>query len=125
MNIINIDYSDADYKKKYLKYKSKYLNLKLNKQTGGSDKKSTLTVFKSATCPACINYMNDLSKDVEDIADKYNVKYKVWELTENKNEPPIQFEYVPTLALKVNGKHIKFEGSRSKEAIENFIKEHT
>ena len=58
------------YYKKYLMYKTKYLNLKYNQNGGGN--KINVILFKADWCGHCIKFKPNWKKISETYSNKYN-----------------------------------------------------
>lgn len=115
-----------EYKSKYEKYKTKYLELKnsiIINQTAGSNAKPELYLFKAEWCGHCENFKKDwdtLSKD-----SSLNKKINFITMDSDANKDTInewQVTGFPTLILK-NGKNkaIEYGGNRSIKDIKAFI----
>jgi len=114
-----------DYTEKYLKYKAKYISLKKLEQKlnmkGGGDKK-TLALFKAEWCGHCIGFKetwNQLKNENK------NINFITYDSEINKNEiKKYNIQGFPTIILLLNDKAIEYVGPRSRDAIEEFIKQY-
>lgn len=115
-----------DYKLKYEKYKAKYLALKnkLNiNQLGGSSEKPELYLFKAEWCGHCKNFKSDWEKLKENPNLKEKVNFITMDSDKNKKEiDEWKIMGFPTIILKKGDNAIEYDGSRSVNAIEQFIK---
>jgi len=72
----------TDYNSKYLKYKTKYLNLK-NNMVGGKPKKYTISLYKANWCGHCKTFLPTWNKVQQDVTNN-NVKFETIEYEDNK-----------------------------------------
>jgi len=115
------------YYLKYIKYKTKYLNISQKSnilQKGGKSNKDTeLYLFKAEWCGHCKNFMpiwDQISKDSE-LNNKIEfIKYDSDQHKKEINEWNIKG--FPTIILKKNDKAIEYNGPRKLENIKEFIK---
>ena len=119
-----------DYKLKYIKYKSKYLNL-LDNQLGGSlskqsnQSKPDVYLFKAEWCGHCKNFKPEWKKIMADNALSKKVNFITIDSEKNKNDiAKWQIKGFPTIILKKNDKLIEYDNHRTFEGIKNFINEH-
>ena len=116
-----------DYKLKYEKYKAKYLALKnkLNiSQLGGSSEKPELYLFKAEWCGHCKNFKPEWGKLKKNSKLKEKVNFITMDSDINQKEiNEWKIEGFPTIILKKGSNAIEYNGNRTVEEIENFIKE--
>jgi thiol-disulfide isomerase/thioredoxin len=111
-----------DYEQKYLKYKSKYLQLKnnLNFQTGGGDDKPIVSLFKSEQCGHCKNFKpnwNDLQTKHPDVA-----TYQTFDSQNNNLKfAANNINGVPTILKTYNNETTEYQGDRSVDDLVNWI----
>ena len=114
-----------DYKLKYEKYKTKYLELrnKLNlNQNGGSNEKSELYLFKAEWCGHCRNFKDEWKKLKKNSDLKNKVNFITMDSEINKKEiVDWNINGFPTIILKKGDTAIEYNGERSVSAIEDFI----
>lgn len=112
-----------DYKKKYLKYKSKYLELKQQaNQTGGSDVKKEVYLFKAEWCPHCTAFKPVWNKLQTALKGKYNFIT----VDADKDKAKIQewkIEGFPTIIKRVGNNAIEYSGPRDEVNVMKFITE--
>lgn len=120
-----------DYFQKYLKYKTKYLNLKNqeNKFTmsggGPSITKPTLYLFKSETCPYCIR-IKSLWEKLQNNSElqKKNIDFVTYDNILNKDKMNIfgAIKGYPTIMFQVDNNTVKeYQGKRDEQSIISFI----
>jgi len=117
-----------DYKLKYIKYKEKYLILKntINNQSGGSNVKHELYLFKAEWCDHCKNFKPDWEKLKNDKHLNNKVEFITMDSNENAKEiKEWQIEGFPTIILKKGDEAIEYKGSRSRNDIVKFINSNT
>jgi thiol-disulfide isomerase/thioredoxin len=115
-----------NYSEKYLKYKTKYLELKKlltnDVQTGGANDKN-LILFKAEWCGHCKNFLpewNELQKS--DLKNKVN--FITYDSDKNSNEiKQWKIDGYPTMYLQQGKNAIEYQGNRTKEEITKFINE--
>lgn len=121
--------ADEIYYEKYLKYKTKYLNLKLivpNKQlgAGNSNNKPIIYLFKSDTCGHCKSFMPTWESLVDELGSKY--KFTIIDANDSKNDE-ITKKYningVPTIIKSVKNQDFIFNGERDLESLKQFVTE--
>jgi len=115
-----------NYKLKYEKYKTKYLELKkiiaIN-QNGGSSKKPELYLFKAEWCGHCKNFKPEWNKLINNNNLKEKVNFITLDSDTNKKEfTEWKIEGFPTIILKKGDTSIEYNGERSVNNIEKFIK---
>jgi len=104
---------------KYLLYKKKYLQKKLN-MTGGSPK-NEIMLFKANWCGHCKSFLPIWQKIEKDPS--LNVNFTTFDSVENKREMQLyNIEGFPTIIYKVNDKLIEYTGSRDEKSVREFIK---
>jgi thiol-disulfide isomerase/thioredoxin len=110
-----------DYKDKYLKYKSKYVNLKNRlTQSGGSDNKSTIYLFKAEWCGHCKNFKSTWDA----LKNKYANQYNFITYDADKNSKEIKqwnIEGFPTIFKQTGNKAVEYVGSRDVDSMVNFL----
>ena len=111
-----------NYKQKYFKYKKKYLDLKNSKvQTGGSENKVNLILFKAEWCGHCQNFKptwESLQKNLN------NVNFVTYDADSNENEmQKYNVEGFPTIMLEKDQKLIEFNKERNIGNILEFVNE--
>jgi thiol-disulfide isomerase/thioredoxin len=121
-----------DYQEKYLKYKTKYLNLKSQEKsfdkiimTGGNNKeKATLYLFKAEWCPHCISFKPTWENLIKNFESKVN--FVMYDSEKNASEcKENKIEGYPTLILKTKSKAIEFVGHRDFNSVKEFIENET
>ena len=107
-----------DYYKKYLKYKSKYINLKSNMTGGGDVKNVTLMLFKAEWCGYCKQFLpiwNTIQKEAEY---KNLVTFKTYDSENDKqlvNDNNV--EGFPTLLIKTENNTREYKGQKDMEGM--------
>ena len=128
-NLIYLYMADEIYYKKYLKYKTKYLNLKLiisNKQLGGgnSNNKTIINLFKSDTCGHCKSFMPTWDSLIDELGSKYT--FTTIDVNDAKNDKitkKYNIDGVPTIIKSVKGIDFIFNGNRDLETLKQFVTE--
>jgi thioredoxin-like negative regulator of GroEL len=109
-----------DYKRKYLKYKNKYLLNKSIVMTGGESKQNELLLFKAEWCGHCKNFLPTWEKISNDTS--LNINFKTFDSDKNKKEiKDFDIQGFPTIMYKVDDKLIEYNGSRDEKSIKEFI----
>ena len=108
------------FEKKYLKYKTKYLNeLQKIKQKGGKSDKPKLIAFTAKWCGHCRNFMpiyNNLKNE------NSNIEFINYDSEINRDKiEQFKISGFPTLFLEHKNKLIEYEGDRSKTSILEFV----
>ena len=107
------------YFNKYLLYKKKYLQKKMNNMSGGSYQKE-LILFKADWCGHCKRFLpiwDKISKD-----SNLNVNFTTFDSDKHKKEiQNYNIEGFPTIIYKVNDKIIEYAGDRDEKSIRDFI----
>jgi thioredoxin-like negative regulator of GroEL len=110
-----------NYTEKYLKYKKKYLSLKLqalNMQGGGNEK--TMILFKADWCGHC----NEFKKTWEELQTQLNGKVK-FVTYDSEADTKVMNKYkvsgFPTLMLQKDDQMIKYKGMRNIDSLVKFI----
>ena len=106
------------YYEKYLKYKTKYLNLKAkHEMRGGNDK--TLILFKADWCGHC----NKFKPVWEKLQQTEKIKFVTYDADQHKNEvKSFQVQGFPTLLLKRGNEAIEYTGGRDLNSLKEFIR---
>lgn len=118
------------YKEKYLKYKTKYLNLKalldnnFNKnnfvQNGGASPNKTLVLIKADWCGHCQAFKQiweQLPSEIE------NINFKVLDSEQNKDIiQGYNIKGYPSIFLESEQGRTEFEGKRELSILKKFIK---
>ena len=117
-----------EYKLKYEKYKTKYLELKntidTNQLGGKTENKPELYLFKAEWCGHCKSFKDDWGTLSQNSHLKEKVNFVTYDSEQNKNAiNEWQVTGFPTLILKNGDKAIEYSGSRTVSAIEKFIKD--
>ena len=114
--------SDIQFKSKYLKYKSKYIDLKnsLNlNMTGGGDK-IDIMLFKADWCGHCKSFKSTWSQ----LENQFNKKFNFITYDNDVNKDVVEKMKVsgfPTIMFK-DGKEVQeYNGSRDFEALSNIL----
>jgi thiol-disulfide isomerase/thioredoxin len=119
-----IDSENKSYKNKYLKYKTKYLELKKLKggNNNNNNNKITITLFKADWCGHCQAF----KRTWENMNKKYNNKYNFIIMDSEKNKKEIKENNIkgfPTIVISNNETKVEYtERDRTEEKIINFIK---
>jgi protein disulfide-isomerase-like protein len=112
----------TDYQAKYLKYKSKYNQLKAQinlNQKGGSDMK-TMYLFKANWCGHCRNFTPTWEKLQSELSNK--VKFVTYDADKHKKEiKDYNINGFPTIMLQSKDKIIEYNGERHMEGLKEFI----
>jgi thiol-disulfide isomerase/thioredoxin len=129
-----------DYYQKYLKYKSKYLNLKkfLSEQSeqseqsgesvknmlrgGSSIEKTQVYLFKAEWCPHCKSFKSTWEK----LQKELNEKYEFITVDSDKDKKIIEkwgIKGFPTIIKKVGENAKEYVGPRDEESVKKFIEE--
>jgi len=108
------------YHEKYLKYKTKYLNLKnMSSQKGGGEK-TQIYLFKAEWCGHCKGF-----KPVwEKIKKEYESKYEFITIDSDKDKEKIEewkISGFPTIIKKNNNSAEEYVGPRDEESVVKFI----
>ena len=115
----------VDYTEKYLKYKTKYLELKKKidqeKQFGGNNKPELILV-KAEWCGHCKNFKDtwaNLQKTPELLK---KVNFTTLDADVNSNEiKQLQVSGYPTILIKKGDQYTEYTESRKFENIKNYI----
>jgi thioredoxin-like negative regulator of GroEL len=112
-----------DYKQKYLKYKSKYLELQkiaaTRQMTGGSDK-TEIYLFKAEWCPHCVAFKPVWNK----LQTALKGKYTFVTVDADKDKDKIKqwgIEGFPTIIKRVGNNAVEYNGPRDEVDLMNFI----
>lgn len=109
----------TNLKEKYIKYKNKYLQAKMNTQTGGSSQ-NELMLFKADWCGHCKTFLPTWEKISN--SSNLNVNFKTFDSEKNKKEmEQYSIQGFPTIMYKVGNKLIEYNGSRDENSIKEFI----
>ena len=116
------------YNDKYLKYKTKYLNLKKiasqnsNKYvlSGGASNKTEIYLFKAEWCGHCKAFKSTWEKIQQDLKSKYT--FITVDSDENKDQiQQWNIKGFPTIIKKTNDKAQEYIGSRDEQSVKEFI----
>ena len=102
--------------------------LVLNEQSFGfaiREFKYLLILFFDPECPHCKNFMPEYGKIADNLSKENFVFAKLNSVKYEKIANNYDLEAFPTLILLKKGEKVVFEGERSPEKIENFLKENT
>jgi len=116
----------SDYHKLYLKYKSKYMQLKLQNMKGGNgNNMNTLFLFKADWCGHCRGFKPTWEKLQNDMSDKIN--FVTYDADKNKDKiNEYKIDGFPTLVLKTkDNKAVEYVGSRDLDALKEFINQYS
>ena len=110
-----------DYKTKYLKYKTKYINLKKSMDmSGGGNDKIKIILFKADWCGHCKNF----KPTWEAISKQYNNKFEFITYDADKQREKFE-EYkvdaFPTIILNNGNNKMQYEGDRTFDEFNNFL----
>ena len=114
------------YYQKYIKYKTKYNNLKTNTQIGGKIQKTDIYFFKANWCGHCKNFTPIWDALEKDLSDKYT--FNTIDVDDKKNEEILEkykkyIEGYPTIIKKVGNDINLFNGERNVTNVREFITE--
>jgi thiol-disulfide isomerase/thioredoxin len=120
------------YYQKYIKYKTKYNNLKTNTQMGGSTQKEENTqktdiyFFKANWCGHCKNFSPIWEALESELGTKYN--FNTIDVDDIKNEKILEkykkyIQGYPTIIKKVGDTINLFNGERNVNNVREFITE--
>ena len=87
--------------------------------------KYILVLFYDPECPHCLNFMPDYGKMATDLKKENFIFAKFNAVRYEKIANNYDLEAFPTLILLKNQEKFVFEGERTRENIENFLKEKT
>lgn len=115
-----------DYQEKYLKYKSKYFDLKQKMQQidmkGGASVENTAEIylFKADWCPHCRAFKSTWDKLSSDLKSKY----KFITVDADKDEDLIKkwnVQGFPTIIKKSGKNAVEYVGPRDEQSVKEFI----
>jgi thioredoxin-like negative regulator of GroEL len=111
-----------DYRQKYLKYKTKYFELKNKKQTGGAktEPKREIFLFKAEWCGYCKGFKDTWAQLKKDLSQKYIFT----EIDADVNKKEIQdwkISGFPTIMSKEGSAVEEYVGARDYESVRQFI----
>jgi thioredoxin 1 len=117
--------SEQNFYSKYLKYKTKYFNLKKSinlNQSGGADNatKPTIYLFKAEWCGHCKGFKSTWEKIKKDLS----AKYEFITVDADKDKPLIakwKIEGFPTIIKKVGDNAQEYVGPRDEQSVVDFI----
>ena len=108
------------YKKKYLKYKFKYLN-HINKTAGSSNNKKEVILFKADWCHHCKNF-SPIWDNIKNSSELKNVKFITYDADKNKKEiSTFKISGFPTLLMKNKDQLLEYAGDRDINSVKDFI----
>ena len=111
-----------DYYTKYLKYKSKYINLKNNLMTGGGEQKDVM-LFKAEWCGHCKQFLPvwNTIKEMPEFKNKFN--FKTIDYDNDKEEiSKWDVKEFPTLLIKNTDNDVsEYNGPREMEHMIEFF----
>jgi thiol-disulfide isomerase/thioredoxin len=119
---------DSEYRKKYLKYKGKYLKLKsIEKKIimngGGKDAGNTINLFKAEWCGHCKAFKPTWEKLMNELGNK--IKFITFDSeTDAKMITEYKIEGFPTIIMIVNNKAIEYVGPRDEQSLRDFINQY-
>jgi thiol-disulfide isomerase/thioredoxin len=112
-----------DYHQKYLKYKTKYLELKAQDKMilkGGSGKLN-LYLFKADWCPHCTQFQKTWD-ELQQEPSLNNINFIEYEATRNKNKmEEFGVNSFPTILLTNGDQRVEYAGPRNIPSIKDFI----
>lgn len=113
-----------NYTEKYLKYKTKYLNLKSRstiKQTGGGPKPE-IYLFKATWCGHCKQFAPiwDALQNDTDLKSKYVFK-TIDSDADKQTIKDWKIEGFPTIIKKDGNNAIEYVGDRTADAVKSFL----
>lgn len=115
---------EDSYYQKYLKYKTKYQNLKLQftgmRQNGGGEK-TTIYLFKADWCGHCQGF----KPTWEEISKELKGKYEFVTYDADKDKEILEkwnIQGFPTIIKKTGDKAEEYIGERDKQGVIEFIK---
>ena len=113
------NYNENKYFNKYLLYKKKYLQQKINKMSGGAPEKE-LMLFKADWCGHCKAFLPIWNQIIND--SNLNINFTTFDSEEHKKEMQ-QYNVTgyPTIIYKVNNQLVEYNGSRDEKSIRDFI----
>ena len=115
----------SNYTEKYLKYKTKYVNLKkIINLKGGSEEKNTIFLIKADWCGHCKQFKSTWEK-----LNNNNNNVKFVTLDGDKDQNKIKqnnFNVLgyPTILFKSKNKVIEYNGNRDYDSVHEFIKQY-
>ena len=117
----------VNYYSKYLKYKNKYIIAKQNmlkqnmlKQSGGSNEKVNIMLFKADWCGHCKRFTSVWNE----MEEKYKKKYNFISYDSDKNKKDLEnwgVKSFPTIIIKKGNLASEYFGDRVEPAIIDFI----
>jgi len=118
--------NSQQYHAKYIKYKSKYLNLKREKSimTGGATNLDEIILFKATWCGYCNKFKpiwEDLEKTNKDTINFITVDESDKKLVDEYKEKGIIVQGYPSIYVKKNGEYYEYAGNMTKSGILTFI----
>lgn len=116
-----------DYYSLYLKYKTKYVNLKAtmeeknNIQSGGAKDKKDVMLFKAEWCGHCVGFKTHWNKLQKDHKKDYN--FITYDVDENKKEMESWgIQGFPTIIVKKGNEAMEYVGPNEYNSVLDFIK---
>jgi thiol-disulfide isomerase/thioredoxin len=116
--------SEQEIYLKYLKYKTKYFNLKnqnkLNKLIGGAPEKTQIYLFKAEWCGHCKGFKPTWEKLQKDLSNKY--EFVTMDSEKNKEEmTKWDIKGFPTIIKLVGSKAEEYMGPRDEKSLKEFL----
>ncbi len=120
---------NENYTEKYLKYKNKYLALQKQysqilkaRNMRGGNALPTIILFKADWCSHCTKFKPVWAKTTELYNNKYN--FVVYDADSNMNElKEYKVDSFPTVLVKNGSNVFPYNGDRTFEEFNNFLKE--
>ena len=115
-----MDNTHTDYKQKYIMYKNKYIQAKMNIMTGGNGDQNEMMLFKANWCGHCKTFLPTWEKISKD--SNLNVNFKTFDSEQDKKIiEQYNIQGFPTIMYKVDNTLIEYNGNRDANSIKEFI----